>query len=266
MIGQLKLLSKLNTYTASTFPHSTIFVGKQGSGKHTVVNYLANRLNIDTVDITENLSLDTIMDIYIDPIPKLYIVDCNNITEANQNILLKLLEEPCKTAYISLLVSDTALLLNTIINRALIFELDKYTTDELLTFIPEEFRSDTAILEYLQTPGQIKNLNFRTIQDTINLCDTIINKLGQANFANMLTITNKINFKDEYDKIDFDLFIGMLLKKVAESYIKTNNKLYLIQYNILQDKIKLLTNSKINKQLFTTNLLIKLWRAAKDAN
>ena len=90
MIGQLKLLSKLNTYTASTFPHSTIFVGKQGSGKHTVVNYLANRLNIDIVDITENLSLDTIMDIYIDPIPKLYIVDCNNITEANQNILLKL--------------------------------------------------------------------------------------------------------------------------------------------------------------------------------
>ena len=267
IIGQANLLSKLESYSLDTFPKATIFVGPTGSGKHTIINHIANDiLNIPVVDITDKISLETILDIYVEPLAQLYIIDCNSITEANQNMLLKLLEEPSKNAYISLLISDINLLLPTIQNRCMVFPLSSYSIDELSTFIDDTLKDNTDILKYIKTPGNLKKINLKTFNATNDLCENILTKLGKANFANMLTIVDKINFTDEYDKIDFDLFINMLTTKTEKYYIDTNKNLYLIQYNILQQQNKLLINKKINKQLFLTNLLILLWEAARNAN
>ena len=104
IIGQKKLITKLDSFNLDTFPHSTLFIGEKGSGKHTIINYISeNIINLPIVDISETISYDYIDLIYRNPNPFIYLVDINKMTEKEQNILLKFVEEPLKNAYIMLL-------------------------------------------------------------------------------------------------------------------------------------------------------------------
>lgn len=263
MIGQEKLLNKLNSFNLDTFPHSCLLLGEKGSGKHTIVNYISeNIINLPVVDISETISFDYIDLIYRNPNPFIYLVDINKMTEKEQNILLKFVEEPLKNAFIILLCDNANLVLNTLYTRCRIFELDSYSKEELEQFISETENKD-LITSILRTPGKILNTNLANISDIYNLCITIVEKINVANFSNALSIANKLNYKDEYNKFDLDIFFDTLVYTLYNKYLKENKQSIYNMYLLTIQERKKLVDKRLNKEVFVQNFLTKLWKESR---
>jgi len=265
MIGQTNLLKKLDSYNVDNFPRSLLLVGEEGSGKRVVINYIRdNIIHFPLVEITSNLSEQYINQIYLTPNPHIYLIDLTQLTEKEQNILLKLLEEPLNGAFIALIADSKASVLPTIINRCSIFEMDNYTPDELIQFIPEGYEQE-LILSIFRTPGQILNNNISTIGALCDLCDNIINKIHLANYPNVLAIGSKINYKDDYDKFSVTLFLDTLASKLYKTYINSSDIKYFNMYMLTITERKKLLDKRLNKGIFIQNYLNQLWQVSRSA-
>lgn len=259
MIGQEALIAKLKSYSIATLPHTMLFVGESGCGKHTLVKELTDYFNIDAIDISDVISLDTINDIFEKTVATFYIIDSSKIDEKKQNIILKFLEEPPVYAYIIVLCENKSMILQTVANRCIDFEFEPYTKTQLRQFMTED---DEHILDVCSTPGQVKSLHSGDLKELESLCEKIVTKLNIANFANTLKITNKINLKDEYDKFDIKVFFNMLLITIKNEYAKNHdNKTYLM-YNLVSEYKKRLRDSRLNLEMFMNNFLTTLWEFA----
>ena len=263
MIGQDNLVSKLKSYSITTLPHSILLLGEQGCGKHTLTKELANYFGIDLVDISNDITLDTLIEISDKPIPTMYLIDCSVLTDKHQNILLKCLEEPSMYAYFVLLSVNKAMLLQTIANRCVSFEFEPYTKEVLAQFVQD----DASVLSVCTTPGQVLSLHSGDLANLDVLCDTIVTKIGSANYPNTLSIVKKINLKDEYDKYDINVFFNTLLHKIYTKICNkqdniVSNKLFEM-YNLVLDYKKRLRDARLNKELFLENFLTTLWEFAR---
>lgn len=264
MIGQKKLLEKLNKYTIDSFPRSIILMGEEGSGKHTISEYIKeNILKLPLYDITGKVSNEYINKIYLNPNPAIYLINLNDMTEKEENVLLKFIEEPLANSFIILLAESRVNVLNTILNRCIVFEMDSYSKDELSNFISEKENKD-LILNVVRTPGKIKSIDFDNLVSLYSLCDNIVNKLSIASYSNTLSIVDKINYKEDYNKYDINLFFDTLIYKLFNAFVNSHNiKLYNMYIKLINERKKLL-DKRLNKELFMTNLLSNLWRLYND--
>lgn len=263
MIGQKKLLAKINSYTIDTFPHTVLFAGEAGIGKNTITNYIKdNILKLPLIDITEYVSAEYIDEIYRTPSPNIYLINLSKITEKTQNALLKFAEEPLKNAFIIMHAESTTSIINTLLNRAVIFEFETYTKSELEQFITSEPDRD-LILSIIRTPGKIKNTNINNLRQIFDMADKIVEKIQIASYPNTLSIAQKINYKDDYDKFDLQLFIDALTYSLFSHYLESNSIITLKMYEITRDQGKALLDKRINRELLVENLLTKLWQAAR---
>lgn len=263
MIGQKKLLSRINSFTLDTFPRSSLLVAEKGMGKHTLVQYINdNILKLPLLDITKDLSGELIDRIYRNPTLGVYVINVSEMTEKEQNIMLKFIEEPLNTAFIILLTENKNMILETVISRCEIFEFENYSKEELKTFISNNEDAD-LILQVIKSPGKILTTNTQNIKDILETCDKIVSKLDKANYANTLSLANKINFKDSFDKFDFDLFMDSLTYSLFSAYIKTNNGMMLKMYELTREQRKLLLDKRLNREIFFNNYITKLWKVAR---
>lgn len=264
MIGQKKLIEKLKSYTIDSFPRSVILLGEEGMGKHTLLNYIKNDiLKLPVRDITDNLDKEFIDKIYLNPTPFIYVIDFSKITEKESNAMLKLIEEPSDTSFLILLVENKNSVLNTILNRCIIFELEHYSREELSEFA-KNCKNKDLILNVIHSPGKIINSNVDSyIEDLQNLCSVIVTKLNKANYLNTLTIVDKINYKDEYNKFDMFIFMDCLIYNLFSDFVYNKNKASYNMYLYLNDMRKKLLDKRLNKELFMTNVLTNLWRLAR---
>lgn len=264
-LGQLK--DTISRYTLDSLPHSLIFLGKEGSGKHSLAEYLAKELDIKLLDVTDIIDDEYILNIYRCPTPYLYLVDLNKFGNGDkkQNILLKLFEEPSSSAFIVLLSKNKSSILPTILNRGTIINIPVYTKEELKQFAKTANIDvdDTYLSTVLLTPGDIKKFYENNINsDAVStLIDKIIDKLSVASYGNTLTIADKINYKDEYDKIDFDFFFRALLISLYNKYLNEKDEKMLNLYCIVNSTYeKISLDTRLNKQLIVRNLLSKMWK------
>lgn len=269
MLGQDKISNSL-LKPIVRLPKSILLIGEQGCGKHTIVREISEMNNIDVVDITNNLTLDYINEILISPIQKIYLIDTSSITEREQNVILKLVEEPPMSATIILLCENKTSLLDTIINRCSIFTFDSYDKELLSTFVEDKEQED-LILSLCNTPGQIINMHSKNIQELKDLCEKFVTKLNVANYQNTLTIANKINFSDEYDKFDLIILFRMMINVLMSNIKNTNdivlNALYVNMYFETNQFInRLLKDSRLNKQQLFDNYLTTMWKVSRGIN
>ena len=263
IVGLKNILNEINSL--SSLPNSFCLVGSEGSGKHTLTRYINNKFfNVDYLEITDTLNEETIDGIYRYPQKRLYIININEITEKEQNKLLKFLEEPFANIYICLLVNNELSLLSTIRNRVSIFKLDYYTFDELAT-ITKNNSIDIDVSYYgkcIFTPGDVlrvktNNIDLKAIDE---LTDKIVDKLSIASFPNTLSIIDKLNFKDEYDKLDVDFVLSILYHKYTWKYINNYNEQTVKLATIVSKyKTHLLTDPRLDKKKQITSMLIELW-------
>ena len=219
IIGQEKLCSKIDNMSLDTFPRTLLLIGPSGSGKHLMCNYIADTLNIDVLDITDKLELSLINELYQKVEPHLYLIDVNRISVKEENLILKFLEEPLKNSYIVLIALTENGILPTVLNRCQVWRLSPYSKETLKTFAED---IDSLVLSIAETPGQIIQLRGTNFTDAVSLADKIITKIAVASAYNTLTISDKIGFKGEMNKIDAKLFINLLMSRLVE-FCKSND-------------------------------------------
>lgn len=263
MIGQSKCVAKLKGYSIATLPHSILLVGEYGSGKHTLVNELKDFYNLDLFYITDNLTLESIEEINSRMSPAFYVIDATNITEKQQNTILKFLEEPSPYVYVILLCENKASLLETVVNRCVSFEFEPYSSQELMSFVTDDTLNKNLVISLCNTPGRVKAINSAILQDMNDLCMKIIDKIKVANYANTLTISNKINYDKDFDKFDAKVFLNCLMYNIVESY-KINQNITLYRYyNIIKKYYNRLSDSRLNREMLIENTLTELWQESR---
>lgn len=268
IVGQKQTLSLINTLIDQhKFPRTLLLIGPKGCGKHLLTQYIATRLNVPMFDISDKISLSTIESIYTCSEIRLYIINTSDLDERKQNILLKFLEEPMENTYIVMTCENPNYLLNTIVNRCYSITCDLYTQDELIEFLDKDGLTEEDIrfiLDTCKTPGQLKNVNGKKLKELSKLTSKIIKSMGKANFSNALTLATKINYKDEYDKFDIDIFLSSMAKELVNQFNNSSDiKLYQM-YKSTIDTQKCLNRFNLNKQYVIENYISKLWHIAHE--
>lgn len=225
ILNQEKIVDNINKLTLDTFPRSLLLVGEKGSGKHLIVQYISYHLGLEVKDITSNISLETINDIYINPSPCIYLINGVELTDKKENVILKFLEEPLKNSFIIVLCEKKRQLLPTIVNRCIVWELEKYTLKSLRYFTEDDF-----LLKISDTPGQVKVFEKQNIEEVFNLCNLIIDKISNASYQNTLTLLNKLDFDKDGSKIDLLCFMKCMNYLLLERIKSNSSKVYLAAY------------------------------------
>lgn len=258
IIGQNNIIEYIDNKTRDTFPRSLILLGAYGCGKHTTVNYIKDKLNLPLINITDQLSLDFILSLYQKPEPYLYLIEGNQITIKEQNMILKFIEEPLKNAYIIIIAESSNQLLPTVYNRCQVLRFVPYSKEIL-----KSFSDDELILKIADTPGEVKDLNNNKLSDILELTDKIVNKIGAANLPNVLTISDKLAYKDEKNKFPIQSFSKVLNYSLIEKIRKDSNPVYIQMYKLVNEwNIKRKAPTISQKFLFE-NLLLKLYNLMK---
>ena len=171
------------------------------------------------------------------------------------NSLLKIVEEPPINCYLVLMCNHINLTLETIRNRCRIFFLEPYTIEELKTFTN---RKDLD-LSIFRTPGQLINFNFNTLEITSDLANKLVHKVDKANLPNTLTVADKFNYKDDYDKIDLNIFLNAFLNETKNEYLKVNDLKCFNYYKLAIDLKFRLVDKRFSKRNLVESFLIDLW-------
>ena len=129
MLGQERLQNRLLLSSLNDLPHTILLIGDDGCGKHFLASEMSKHYNLDLIDISDNISLETIEEIMMKPIPAFYLIDSSKITDRQQNVILKFLEEPNQYAYIIMIAKNKSYLLDTIINRCVSYEFETYSRE-----------------------------------------------------------------------------------------------------------------------------------------
>lgn len=261
---QDKLLYEIDAHTIFDFPHSTLLCGEKGCGKHTISKYIADKFKLPLVDITENIELDTLLEIYQNPNPQFYLIDASEISVKEQNVILKFLEEPNELTYIIIIAQSTSQLLDTIINRCIIYQFEKYTEEQLKTFLLVD-SNDTTILKYCNTPGDVIEFQKCDIESIEGFCGSMFDKLHRASIPNVLNkLPAMLAFDGEQDKVNVDLFFKCL-KITLYSKIVNGSNLY-DEYLMTNSLILDCSIPHINKKHLYENYLMRLLQLCRRKN
>jgi replication-associated recombination protein RarA len=255
IIGQKKIKDFLLNKTLKTFPKSLLLVGEKGCGKHFISYIISEYFELPLVDLTTTINQEVISEIYTAKNPAFYLVDLDKITEKEQNVLLKTVEEPLSHMYIILVTSKPALVLNTIKGRCFQLMFEPYTEDELVIFAP---KLDRQFFNYCKTPGQALVGSTTNMQDLIAYCNHIAEKFETASLVNCLNISDKIAFKDEKDKYNLDLFIDVLLNCIKTKIIEGNSNAITMYSQIINYNNKRADIPNVNQKNLFELLLVEM--------
>lgn len=260
IIGQTKLLSRIATYYSMEYlPKTLMFIGPTGCGKHTIARYVAEEFKLDFVEIEESISAQDLEDYTHKTIDTLYLINLNKFTEKQQNQFLRWSEEPSKSVYIVFIANSEAGILNTILNRSIKYHLEPYTKKEI-----EQITNTTVndlAFKIFQTPGKLLNQTDKSFQDILTLTGTVVHNIDKASYPNALIVSTKINYKDLYNKIDFDLFFDAVEYLALEDYKNTGNNQSLTVFKTTNQFKQYATQQNLIKEILMINYLTALWEA-----
>jgi len=260
IIGQTKLLSKINAL--EYLPKTLMFLGPAGCGKHTITKYTAEKFRLDFVEIEESVSAQDLEDYTHKTIDTLYLINLNKFTEKQQNQFLKFIEEPSKSVYIILIANSEAGVLNTILNRCIKHYFESYTKEQI-NQITNSVVNDLAF-KIFKTPGKLLNITDSSLQSLLDLAGKVVHNLNKASYANALVVSTKINYKDLYNKLDFDLFLDTVEYLALEDYKNTGAAQSFTVFKITNQFKQYATQQNLIKETLMLNYLTTLWEALKS--
>jgi DNA polymerase III delta prime subunit len=265
MVGQKNLIDKLTSYSIFSFPQTLLLLGDKGSGKHLLVSeVIAPHLKLNVIDMTDKVFFDYISEIQIRAVPAIYLIDVSLLSDKEQNMLLKLIEEPINNSYVILLSNNKQTLLPTVLNRCVSYVIEPYSKEELSSFInySKKETRDFA-LKICNTPGQIVLTSETKMDELIELSKKFVSKVKDAGFYNTLSVSKKLKYKDEEDKFDIDIFLNALLVTIADNYKLNDNQIFLSMYYKTMECKKNISNNRLNKEMAIENYLTSLWKLTR---
>ena len=262
IIGQEKLLARIATYySMQSLPKTLMFIGPVGCGKHTIAKHISEKFKLDLIEIEESVSAADLEDYTHKTIDTLYLINLNKFTEKQQNQFLKFIEEPSKSVYVILIANSEAGILNTILNRSIKYYFEPYTKEQIEQ-ITNTSVNDQAF-KIFQTPGKLLNLTESSFKDIIDLAGKVVHNINRAEYANALVVSTKINYKDLYNKIDFDLFLDAVEYLALEDYKNNCTEQSFTVFRITNRFKQYATQGRLIKETLMLNYLTTLWEAVR---
>lgn len=255
MIGQIDLLTNLSELLDSKeLPRFCILEGAKGSGRKTLINEL-----LDNPVYIEDIKVDTVRNMiaeaYRQRTETFYIIpDADKMSLAAQNALLKVTEEPPNRAYFIMTLEDRQNTLKTIISRATIFTMERYSYDELEEYFKGHFDSDNAdYLDLCDAPGDVDLIYSNKPDEFYDFVQLVYENIADVSMANALKIASSISFKEDSAGYDLKMFWKAFIKVCIAH---KNAKWSLITSKSLQD----LRVTGINKQMLFDKWIIIIRR------
>lgn len=268
--GQKNLLSKINhLIEEDRFPRFSIIVGDTGYGKKVICDYIAKQLG--ALFIPCELKVDdvrqVIEDSYTVTEKSLYMfADCDNMSVNSKNALLKVTEEPPNNSYFVMTVRDINNLLNTLISRGTVFNVEPYTKLDIQDYIQYRnysFTKDVSdiITDICVCPQDVITANSINIKDIYELADKFIQFIGSANLGNELKISTLLSTKKDDEKIDPVIFLRCVMLKCDNYLINDLSSLNTETIKKLHNIIKVTSiyQSEINKKGSNKQMLLDNW-------
>lgn len=268
MIGQKNLLDTFeDLIERNAFPRFLILEGERGSGKRTLINSILPLFNSNYY-VCEDVKVDTIREIinvaYTWTGGVFVIPDCDNMSMAGQNALLKVVEEPPKDTNFIITVEDRNNLLPTIRSRGMIYMMEMYTPQEILQYSRDKFDIDESEEEIIKTlclvPEEVDIIYDYGITEFTNYVRLVVKNIGAVSGANSFKIASKVSLKDGSDGYDLKMFwksfINIAVELFSEERDIDQSINYLKYASMTGSYLQKLRHKGINKQmLFDTWIL-----------
>ena len=232
----------------SKLPHLTIMSAPIGAGKTLLIKRMAEEYNLRLVHIGNKI--DDIRNLIQDSVsleqPTLFAIgEGDSMSLGAKNALLKITEEPPRNCHIVMEIRDISTVLETIISRGTIFEIDKYSYKELKRYAIEVLGmsddEDTSnICQISTTPGDVKVYMEVGYKECFNFAQTVYNYIMKVTTGNAFKIKNRIDFTGKGKGFPIDMFFNVL-NFVCRQNINQPQALY-----IMECTIKALNALKVN--------------------
>ena len=232
MIGQKKLLNMIQAM-GNKFPKFSIIVGGKNSGKKLLCSEISKILNITTYKsgIKADEIRETIEFSYKQSSPKIFIIpDADTMSIVAKNLLLKVLEEPPKNAYFIMTLSDLAYTLDTIKSRGMVFNLDNYSSQELIEYRQQckfDSKYDHILGKVCSTTGEVTELFSHGVDEFINYAKILTDNVGRYGDGIIFKITTRMKSKDNPNGFNPQIFFRIMLLNFQDKYRETKDKRYL---------------------------------------
>ena len=253
MIGQERLLTRIDKMIEAGFPRFTIICGETNSGKKTIAKSIAKKLNAHL--IISEIKVDNIREIielsYKQSEPIVYLIpDTDKMSNAAKNALLKVTEEPPRKAYFIMTLKDINNTLGTLKSRGTVLNIDPYTPNEILDYAKvkqyELTKEEQDIVSNLCTvPGEVDLLMRYNILEFYDFVKLVIDNIGIVNGANAFKIGLKLNYKENDAGWDIGLFMRAIM------YVCKDR---MLEQPLLQYKESIRITSKYLSQLSITGI------------
>lgn len=235
-------------------PQLSIISAPRGAGKSLLIKKLAEKQNMRIQYI--GTKVDNIRDLIQDSVsleqPTLFaITDGDSMSIGAKNALLKITEEPPKNCYIVIEIRDMNTMLDTILSRGALFEIDRYSYNDLIQFAIEylgmENNEDTSnICQISATPGDVKLYQEVGYRDCYNYAEMVYNNIMRVTTGNAFKIKNKLDFTGKGEGFPVDMFFNILLF-VCRHHIEDAQAKYIIRCTL--NALSMLKVNGANKEM-----------------
>lgn len=268
IIGQKTLINNIdNLIEHNNLPRYIIIQGPMGSGKKLLADYIAKKLN--ALLVPSDLSVDSVREVielaYQQTEDMVYLWgDADKMSVSAKNAVLKITEEAPQKAYFIMTTVNTSLLLNTLISRAYVIDMQPYTVDDLIEFAQYKFSDLTdkvlnTMIDLSSTPGDMINLSDVDIAYLNKITDILCKSVGSNNLANELKITTFLRFKSEdKDKIEPLLFMQTCMLKFSELMLENYDLRYADLITLTNKYMADIDSKSLNRQSVVDNWIIDM--------
>ena len=267
MIGQNKVLEKIDNLIEKGFPRFLIITGPKGQGKKELAKYIMCKLDNYYKDkladkggcymIEVGTKIDEIREMiqmaYKQSEPIIYLIaDAAKMTLGAKNSLLKVIEEPPNNAYFILTLEQIENTLPTIKSRCTELKMEEYSVDEIEEMIYKINPNASKIEEYIIEEVafnyyEIQLLFSYGVEEFYNYVKKVFDHIYRVQSANAFKLSEKLALKNEEDKYDVALFLRTYRNLCMDE---------LLNYTELQDNLDFEIYSKCINE--TSNILRQL--------
>lgn len=217
LIGQQANKERINKWP--TLPNFMIFEGEKGSGRKTLIRYIAETFDADSILVSNKV--DDIRDIIQDTSTlfkeRIYILDGDTMSIGAKNSLLKITEEPPNKCHIALLVSSTEKTLPTLVSRANVITMLPYSLEEKSNYLESKvaMEDERMYLEYARMAsnlGEFEPMIDFGIQYIYEKVWALYDSIWIVSESNALNISSwmKLKKNDDEDKMEPLMFFKAL--------------------------------------------------------
>lgn len=255
MIGQKRLLDRLDHMVENGLPRFIIIAGIKGSGKKLLTREIAKRLEAEIIEIETKVdAVRQVIELAYKQInPVIYLIsDADRMSIAAKNALLKITEEPPRKAYFIMTLEDLSNTLGTLKSRGTVVTLDPYTSEELIAYSDlKEYdlnSSEIGIMTQVCTvPGEIDRLLRYNIEDFYAFVDKVLNNIGKVNGANAFKIGSAFAYKEGDSGWDISLFFRTMMYICRERLLKEKDSRFRDTIRVSSKYLSQLSINGVNK-------------------